>query len=184
MRKFLRPLTLGIVVTILFFQLPTTIFAHAGVQKKGDNIIVTFYQSPISPLVGEEIKLTFVVTDQNLTPKINTEGALILIDTFYGDESKDKVILTKQFTTDANGAVEFTYTFDKENYFNIELQFKGQEEKWQHIDYLIQPRQTGKIITKTQDLRVFQLLFAVGTGAVLSIIAGKILRSRVRSKWT
>ena len=140
MRIFWGILVLGLVNIVLFFELSSTTFAHAGVQKRNSEFIVTFYQSPISPLVGENVKVTFVVTDHNLNSQKGLEGRLNLIDTFYGDESKDKKILERTFKTDANGAFEFEYTFNKENYFNIELQFKGREEKVEHVDFLVQPR--------------------------------------------
>lgn len=162
-----------LVLFLLSFLFPQFVYSHSGVQKRGDNTIVTFYQSPISPLVGEEVKITFSVTDLNLDRKPNSKGTLTLIDTFKGDESKDTVILTKLFKTDENGSAEFSYTFDKENHFSLNLQFDGQKEKWQHIDYLIYPRAAGKIITRVEDLRLTQMIFMFGLGSLITLLLTK-----------
>lgn len=154
----MKYLLLYIALFLLIFPNPS--FAHVGVQKRSGNTIVTFYQTPLSPLVGEEVKITFVVTDIDLKPRRSLKGILTLIDTFYGDESKDKKILDKRFETDANGAFKFSYTFEKENFFNINLQFDGQEERWQRIDYLIQPRKTGTIITRIKDISIFVVIIS------------------------
>lgn len=175
MRIFLQILTIGFIGFLLIFQLIPSAFAHAGVQKRNKDYIVTFYQSPISPLVGEQVKITFVVTDHNLDRQVEVEGNLILIDTFYGDESKDKKIFDKKFITDANGAFEFEYTFDKENYFNIELVFKGEEDKADHIDFLVQPRK-GKDRSSIS-LSTAATLF--GFGSLVGIIITVILKKKV-----
>ena len=167
-------ITLALLLFVAFVQKTN---AHGGVQKISGNTAVTFYQSPISPLVGEEVKITFVVSDRNFKRQPNLGGKLTLIDTYYGDESKDKVILTKPFKTDANGAFEFAYTFDKENYFNIDLQFDGQNDKSQHIDYLIQPRNTGTVINKIQNLTLFEALLSFGIGFGVAIIGKRILET-------
>lgn len=148
------------------------ISAHSGVLKKSGDIFVTFYQSPLSPLVGEEVKITFVVTDAEYKPHENLHGTLKLIDTFYGNESKDKIILTKPFITDDNGASELAYTFTKQNFFSLELQLAGYEEKWQHIDYLIQPRQAGLPIieTKKTEKNSNILLFLLGSIVTFGIM--------------
>jgi len=150
--------------------------AHAGVLKKSDDFFVTFYQSPLSPLIGEEVKITFVVTDTEYKPHENLHGTLKLIDTYYGDESRDKIILTKPFVTDANGTSELAYTFTKQNFFSLELQFTGYEEKWQHIDYLIQPRQAGQPIIETKKTEKNNDIVLFLSGAVVTLGIMRILQ--------
>lgn len=165
-----------ILLTLFLIAPFQQISAHAGVLKKSGDIFVTFYQSPLSPLVGEEVKITFVVTDTEYKPHENLHGTLKLIDTFYGDESKDKIILTKPFITDANGASELVYTFTKQNFFSLELQFAGYEEKWQHIDYLIQPRQAGLPIIETKKTEKNNNIAAFLLGAVMTLGIMRILQ--------
>lgn len=176
MRIFLSAFTQGLIVLFFIFQLTPSVFAHGGVQKRNSNYIVTLYQSPISPLVGERVMITFVVTDHNLNPVRDQEGTLVLIDTFYGDESKDKKMLERKFQTDANGAFEFEYSFNKENYFNLELIFKGKEDKADHIDFLIEPREAGTIITKFQNLRTPEIMLFIGLGITLGIFGVKLFK--------
>ena len=116
--------------------------AHGGVQKSTGNIVVYISQSPISPLVGEKVKFTFVIKRKDeLQGLQNFRVNLTMIDTFYGDETKDKIILSTEKKTDANGAFQFDYVFNKENYFDIDLAFKdpitGEQE---NTGFLIQPR--------------------------------------------
>lgn len=122
--------------------LPSIAIAHGGVQKSAGNVTIYITQSPISPFVGEQVQFTFVLGKIDSLDRLRQwPVTLTLIDTFYGDESKDKVILTEQKATDANGAFQFTYTFPKENYFDVDLKFKdpitGKEE---NTGFLVQPR--------------------------------------------
>ncbi len=113
-----------LVVFILFFVSFGYACAHGGVEKHDDNVRVFLKQEPLSPLVGEEVKFYFTFTDAatDLALK-NLPVTLTLIDTFPGDESKDTEIFSQDMTTDVNGSLDFTYTFTKENYFDIDLDF-------------------------------------------------------------
>lgn len=129
-------------ILIFIALLPSIALAHGGVQKSAGNITVYITQSPISPFVAEEVQFTFVLGKTDSLGRLREwPVTLTLIDTFYGDESKDKVILSEQKKTDANGAFQFTYTFPRENYFDIDLKFKdpttGKEE---NTGFLVQPR--------------------------------------------
>lgn len=130
----------------VFCLFVTTVDAHGGVEKSEGFVTIFFNQFPMSPLVGETVKMNFVfkdkVTYQNL---INTDVTLSVIDTFRGDESKDTVIFKKNLRTDVNGSFDFEYTFHKENYFDIELIFPDKKGQILTTGFLIQPRQANKI---------------------------------------
>lgn len=151
------------IITALLLLTPIAALAHGGVQKSAGNVTVYITQSPISPFVGEEVQFTFVLGKTNSLDRLRQwPVTLTLVDTFYGDESRDKIMLTEQKTTDANGAFNFTNTFPKENYFDIDLQFidpsTGEKE---NTGFLIQPRFTNK--TRTN----YYILASVAVGGIL-----------------
>lgn len=119
----------------------TAASAHGGVQRIAGNAVVTLYQSPISPFVGEPVKMTFALTGPGGAALADREVELTLTDTFTGDESKDKVVLTKTYRTDANGDLEFDQTFPNPDYFDVDLSFAdpvtGDEDE---AGFLVQPR--------------------------------------------
>jgi hypothetical protein len=135
MKKFL--------VLILLF--PLTALAHGGVSKDVGNATVYLNQSPISPFVGEKVVMAFSLKDKNSQPLKNLTVKLTLIDTYLGDQSKDKVILTQNVVTEVNGDFEFDYTFPKENYFDVEMDFA---DPITHEDlntgFLVQPRDVSR----------------------------------------
>lgn len=143
---------LSFFILILFFIFPGTVVAHGGIEKNAGNTIVYINQIPISPLVGEKVKFTFQFRDptvpksidlsrQNLT---NIPVVISIIDTYYGDESKDKTIFLKEFRTDENGNISLSYTFPKENYYDIEFSYKDHNGISQETGYLVQPRNVSR----------------------------------------
>ncbi len=124
--------------------LPAVIFAHGGVSKNVNNAIVFLNQNPLSPLVGEEVVFTFSITDKNFQPLRNLQVQVKMIDTFFDDPFQDRIAFEETYTTDANGAFEFKYTFEKENYFDADLVFadpvSGQENS---TGFLVQTREAG-----------------------------------------
>lgn len=130
-----------------FLAFPVYAFAHGGVQKQAGNTTVYISQNPISPLVGEQVHITFVLKQGLNAPLRNMPVILTLIDTYYGDESRDKIILKKSETTDANGAFEFQYIFSKQNYFDVDVSFVDPTTKTRvSTGYLIQPREFGRAL--------------------------------------
>lgn len=132
-------------IIIFFALLLPQASAHGGFQKQAGNTTVYITQTPVSPLVGEQVHLTFVLKQGLNEPLRQLPVTINVIDTFYGDESKDQVMHTEQKQTDFNGAFSFSYTFTKENYFDIDLAFTdpatGREEE---TGFLIQPRTAPK----------------------------------------
>lgn len=122
--------------------LPFSAQAHGGVEKSAGSVVVYLTQEPLSPMVGEKVAMTFVFEDKMSGAKIeNLSAELKLIDTVHDNPSQDKVILTKQVQTDANAAISFEYTFDKPNYFDVELSFSDPKTKEQEeVGFLVQTR--------------------------------------------
>jgi hypothetical protein len=134
----MKSLLLCLIVLLVW---PLAAQAHGGSSKVIGNAIVTLNQNPLSPLTGERVAFNFKLTDFSGRALPDVSVKLALIDTFYGDASKDQTILQEEFKTDVNGTFDFDRTFSKENYFDLDLTFNdpvtGQEEQ---TGFLVQPR--------------------------------------------
>lgn len=162
--------TLVVIVGVLL--LPTVIIAHGGVEKTSGKTSVYITQSPVSPLIGELVQFTFVLKQGVNAPFRNLPVKLALIDTYYGDESKDTVILTETKQTDANGAFQFSYTFNRENYFDIDLAFTDPTDQTnQEVGFLVQPR-TPNIIENKQTTNI---IIAGVLGLALGMLLQRLL---------
>jgi hypothetical protein len=152
---------------------PAITLAHGGMRQIGGDVIVTNFQTPLSPLVGEKVTSTFVLTDREYHRLPGKTVTLTLIDTFHGDESRDQTILTQQFNTDANGQIEFAHTFGKANYFDYDLAFADTTGAAQTVGFLVQTR------TAAVPLWAWPVgVMAVGLGAAVGAWLG--LRRRRR----
>lgn len=141
-------------------------YAHGGVEKRAGNVTIYLTQNPISPLIGEKVQFTFVLNQgDNIDRLGNFPVTLTLIDTFYGDATQDKTILTQNFTTDANGAFQFEYIFNKENYFDIDLKFKDPVSgKNEDLGFLVQPRFSEK-----NSINLWQIIPSLIVGLILGL---------------
>jgi hypothetical protein len=155
-----KSLILGLI--ILFA--PSIALAHGGVSKDVGSATVYLKQSPLSPLVGEEVKFFFALakTEGNAALR-NLPIKLTLIDTYAGDESRDKTLLTKKIVTDVNGDFDFSFTFNEENYFDIDLSFAdpvtGQEET---TGFLVQPRvASGTLAIPNKETPSYSWIYAI-----------------------
>ena len=150
--------------------------AHGGVEQVAGNSIVILNQSPISPLVGEPVKMDFSFVDKNFQPLKNLDFKLTLIDTFFNDASRDQTVLTKAFKTDNNGFAEFQYTFPKENYFDVHLDFQEPDNgSSQQVGFLVQPR-AAAAANKTKTAQRYATIGVLA--ALIGFILGRQLRSR------
>lgn len=153
-------------------------FAHGGFEKKAGNVVVYINQRPVSPLVGETVSvfLTFRDESKPIKTSINDQElsrfpfVISVIDTYYGDAKKDKIIYQTNGKTDENGDYSFSYTFHKENYFDLHLRFIGPEGKLEETGFLIQPRSPKSISFP------FLLLLPV-CFLLLGIIVGRYITS-------
>lgn len=125
---------------------PSLANAHGGFEKRAGDTVVYITQSPISPYAGEQVNINMVFQQYNSLERWKSLDVQIkLIDTYYGDESKDKVIFTTTQATDVNGSLNFSYTFTKENYFDVDLSFTNPKTgKREETGFLIQPRNSIK----------------------------------------
>ncbi len=164
-------------ITALLFHSAPSVYAHAGVMKNAGDIDVILKQSPLSPLVGENVSMTFIFTEHDGNEQIRSHDVkLKLIDTFYGDESKDRVILQKHYTTDVNGVISFEYAFPKENYFDVELVFLDQSGTVQQIGFLVQPR------VKRWDIRMLVRAFLTGILTAMAILRIRHYRTKLTDR--
>lgn len=162
-----------------FLYCYSTALAHGGFEKRTGSVIVYVKQTPVSPLVGEKVILSLSFRDESI-PKTNNLSdqnlvswpiLLTVVDTFSGDESKDKIIYQKQYKTDANGALSFEYTFSKENYFDIDLDFTDSQGNNLETGFLIQSRLSkDATFSPSLDLRYILLSYLFGLITVFSII--------------
>ena|SRR6185437_9583518 len=164
------------IVFILFFIfaviLPQTASAHGGVEKGVGNILVTLFQTPLSPLVGENVNFAFILTDSSKAKFLKNKTAqLVVTQTTTGDPSADKVVYTKKVISDVNGTITFSYTFPKTNYYDIDLEFGKPGDETNTTGFLVQPR---------EDLQ--PLLQILGFFVIVSILLNIVLGIRLRIK--
>lgn len=99
---------------------PYQALAHGSVSNQAGNAVVFLTQQPLSPLVGEEVRMTFSVRNKELRAIPQTDVVLKLVKT--GDEpSQDEIVLTETKTSDVNGSFDFYYKFPEEDYYDVEL---------------------------------------------------------------
>ena len=134
---------LAALVGLAWLILPVQALAHGGVQQNTDNAIVTLYQTPLSPVVCEKVTTDFVIKSKDGDRLKNMPVKLSLTDTYYGDSTKDKMVLTQNLRTDANGLLAFSYRYAKPDYYDIDLDFKV-DGKSQESGFLIQVRNPYK----------------------------------------
>ncbi len=176
--KIVKKLMLFALAFTFYFTITSSVFAHGGVEESDGPVTVYISQEPISPLVGEKVKLHFTLKDKSIEIENgdlsmqnlkNIPVTISVIDTYFGDESKDKVILKKELKTDENGGFSFEYTFDRENYFDIDLDFVDSSGKNREVGLLIQPRKAKNQSNFSKDSAVKFFLLGVGTCALVFI---------------
>lgn len=160
------------------FLFPSITFAHGGMDKEVGEYVIHFSQDPMSPLVGEVVKINFVFLIKNSNVRIgNLPVSVSIIETYHGDESKDQKILEKEFKTDTNGSLDFVYTFNKENYFDIELSFKDPSGRNLETGFLVQSRSYKK-----GDNFIFLTIIAIIAFLTGSVLTFATLRNKKKSK--
>ena len=130
---------------------PSLVLAHGGVEKSSGNTTVFLTQSPLSPLVGEKVNMTFVLgrPGGSLERLAGVEVLMTVTDT-GANESQDKEIYSIRKTTDVNGAVVLEYTFSKENFFDVELAYHDPANNHdEEVGFLVQTRAAGESVSQT-----------------------------------
>lgn len=143
-------------------------------EKSVGGITVYLVQDPLSPLVNEPVKMAFIFSKAGAR-LTQLDLVLTLTDTFYGDATKDKTILKKNLKTDNNGVAEYQYSFNKENYFDVDLKFKdpanGEEKE---VGFLVQPRNS----TSNKDVNWLQ----IASGALSGLVIGVIVINQIQRR--
>lgn len=170
MRKVIALLIL--LVGLLLFT--SSASAHGGVEKSVGDTYIYLTQSPVSPLVNEKVTMNFVFKRAGTYATLkNFPVHLTVKDTFEGDESRDVVISEKDLTTDENGSFDFDYTFQKANYFDLELSFKDGKGE-QVSGFLVQTREDVLIKTpEHQNSFARDTVFFIMGGIVTFILLRK-----------
>jgi hypothetical protein len=126
---------------LILAGVPALIGAHGGVSNQAGNVVIFLTQQPLSPLINEEVRMTFSVKNKDLSSMPGTEVGLRLIET-NNDPALDKTILSETRTSDVNGNFDFNHKFSKEEYYDVELTVSdpvtGEPAV---IGFLVQPRQ-------------------------------------------
>lgn len=176
MRKLFFPLLcMGVLVA------PIGAFAHGGVEKIVGDTMVFLNQTPLAPFVGEQVHLPFVLTNnKNNTPLNNIPVEVTVTDTYLGDESKDKLLYTTTMSTDVNGVLDFSYTFPRENYFDIDLHFTDSTGSPQETGFLVQARdKVPSAVPLKREALFFVLGMIVGSLGIFLYEARKASFSKV-----
>lgn len=134
------------IVLVLAMAFPLHVSAHGGVEKTVANTKVTLFQTPLSPFVNEPVDFSFILSNAKTLQRIqNKQLRLEVIKTVTGHEDQDHVVLKKEVTSDVNGVINFSYTFPKTNYYDIELQFGKEGDEASSTGFLVQPRSPTQI---------------------------------------
>jgi hypothetical protein len=163
-----------VIAIIAVLVIPLSAAAHGGVYKNVNNSSVVLIQNPLSPIVGESVVFSFTLLDKSNTPLADRNVKLTLIDTFFGDPTKDQEILAREFKTDANGAFEFEYRFEKANYFDVDLEFNDPvTNAVNETGFLVQTRANPSKLNE-----LFQILSLGLLGALTGFLLVKFTRRK------
>lgn len=167
-----------IISLILFLTVfaPTTALAHGGVEKTAGDVTIVLNQDPLSPFAGEAVKMNFTFLDTKRERLKNFTATLTLTDTFMGDASKDKVVLTQPVQTDVNGDYEFDYTFNKANYFDIDLDLKDSSGTDQSTGFLVQTR--DKTISQNSSSSNSKLGIGIAVGLAIGLVINRARKGK------
>jgi hypothetical protein len=139
----LKRLLFGGFIAVFILQFSGQSLAHGGVEHNTADGVVTLFQTPLSPVTREYTVASFIFADKTGSRLTNMPVKLTVTDTYYGDESKDKVILTRELQTDANGLISFGFRYPKPDYYDLDLDF-DMNGKPQEAGFLIQVRNPYK----------------------------------------
>lgn len=120
----------------LFSFSSTAVFAHAGhdhIKIKEYKVITS--QEPLSPFVGEKVKVTFAVNDTNDKPVKDLSGEFVINKTVVQQftnqttTQEEKEIYKTSGTTDQEGVTAIEYTFPEEGLYNVAFVWGADKEK-------------------------------------------------------
>ncbi|MBI2984151.1 MAG: hypothetical protein HYY50_00810 [Candidatus Kerfeldbacteria bacterium] len=144
---------------------PVTALAHGGVQQHVGDTHVTLIQQPLSPLVGEPVQLSFVVSDQDSQPLPKESLTVRVIET-SPDANRDREVARTQLTTDSNGVAAWNFVFPAERLYDLALDLPDATTDNDHaIGFLVEPRD----VTLPVGYPTSRVLMAMGIGILVGI---------------
>jgi hypothetical protein len=173
MSRYLVIFSFLVAFTLLY---PQQVLSHSGIGQEVGNYHISFTQEPLSPLIGENVKVTVRVTDENDKPVSNLKGNVIIkktvIKRYVGKdaEQEQKEIYKKPGITDTDGSVGIAYTFNEQSLYDIEFIW-GQHEATESAGLELFPRDPHSFTSVNEALK--QIWLYVGI-AFLGAIVGSI----------
>jgi hypothetical protein len=107
--------------------------AHTELPQPIGEYKVNISQDPLSPFVGEEIKVIFTLEDKNGSQVKSLKGTVKInkhaVEKYTSGDSESEVheIYEQAIITDNNGKAVISYSFKEEGYYDVEFIW-GKEE--------------------------------------------------------
>ena len=126
-------------------SLPLPSFAHNENENSSDEHIVEVSQDPLSPLMGEKVRIEFIIKDKQGIPAANLGGELTVKKRnnrkLVGNDTKQDVdiVYQRSDSTDRQGTIEISYLFKDEGIYDVEFSW-DKETKKDSVGKLIQVR--------------------------------------------
>lgn len=157
-----------LIATFLFAA--ANAYAHGGVSQNVGDAIVFLNQTPLSPLVGENVNLSFSITDSEFAPLANREISVAVIKSVLNHPEQDQQITKQIIKTDANGSFDFSYKFETSDYYDVELTFADPKTAGDDTTgFLIQPRD---VAVQTKKSNVLLILTVGIAGVIMGLLTG------------
>jgi len=160
----------------LSLLVPQQVFSHSGTGQEIGKYHISFTQEPLSPFIGENVKVSLRVTDENDNPVSNLKGDIIIkqtvINKYVGKDAKQeqKERYKKRESTDTDGNVGFEYTFQEQGLYDIEFIW-GQNKETESAGLELFPRDPRSFISATESMKQIWLFVSI---AFSGVIAGSI----------
>lgn len=169
-----RNITRVLIATFILLSLHFSsilISAHENNDIIAKDYKVSIKHEPLSPLAGEEVKVTFELETQGGIKPANFNGKFIIKKE---TSLENKVIYQKAAQTDANGVAGIRYKFSEEGYYDIEYIWGDDPEK-DSAGVLLQVREATSFFAKDELIKrmwVFTLIAFIGfiLGVTLAFI--------------
>ncbi|MEK7570774.1 MAG: hypothetical protein AAB553_00735 [Patescibacteria group bacterium] len=131
---------ISVFFSALFFSFgAVAVSAHSSTEMRSvgtfDQYQVQITQNPRSPFVGEEVAVSFSITDTNGNPIPNLQGEMLVeklqVNQYVGQEAQTetKTLHTEKVLTDSSGTVGIEYTFTEDATYDIDFQWGSDVEK-------------------------------------------------------
>jgi hypothetical protein len=166
----------AIMLAAALLAVPVSAWAHGGVEKTVGTVRIYLNQAPLSPLVGEEVSMSFVFApaSDSLARLADIGVEISVIRTTFDRPEEDEVISTQKFATDANGGIDFRHVFPTADYYDVELKFTDPVTAQEAVDgFLVQPRQPAG---HDRGLVIAWALVGLAIGSALTALVGSLTR--------